>query len=307
MSRRVLLDPRELEQLAETAQHVHHRHRVIRTKLAARREELHLDSRWAPDAQTSARLRALLDAAEQALAPVAAGALQDAATLRRTASLARRADEAPARRLTPEQVTALLAGQRDPVAAAVLEAQLLGGIRRAEDAYVADELEREERGERDAGAGAPAAAGGAAAAAAAVLEVARGELGTREQGDNRTRYGRWFGMDGQPWCAMFVSWAFAKAGHPLPALQSPKGFAGVRAGAEALREKGLLLERPRVGSIWLHRGATWQSDHTGIVTAVHADGSFSTVEGNASDRVLERRHPASEVRSSYGFGWVLGR
>src|SRR5579884_3624378 len=52
------------------------------------------------------------------------------------------------------------------------------------------------------------------AAAAGVGERALAEalrhLGVRESppGSNRTRFGRWFGVDGVPWCAIFVSYCF---------------------------------------------------------------------------------------------------
>ncbi len=51
-----------------------------------------------------------------------------------------------------------------------------------------------------------------------VLEIARGELGQTEQpaGSNRTKYGAWYGLDGNPWCMMFVQWCFAQAGQALP-------------------------------------------------------------------------------------------
>ena len=47
-----------------------------------------------------------------------------------------------------------------------------------------------------------------------VLAVARGELGNTESpaGSNRTKYGKWFGLDGNPWCMMFVMWCFSQAG-----------------------------------------------------------------------------------------------
>lgn len=50
------------------------------------------------------------------------------------------------------------------------------------------------------------------------LAVAHGELGNTESpaGSNRTKYGAWYGLDGQPWCMMFVQWCFAMAGYPLP-------------------------------------------------------------------------------------------
>ena len=50
------------------------------------------------------------------------------------------------------------------------------------------------------------------------LKVAQGELGNTESpaGSNRTKYGAWYGMDGNPWCMMFVQWCFAMAGRQLP-------------------------------------------------------------------------------------------
>ena len=58
-----------------------------------------------------------------------------------------------------------------------------------------------------------------------VLNIARGELGYTEspQGSNRTKYGRWFGRDGNPWCMMFVQWDFAQAGVKLPARTASCG------------------------------------------------------------------------------------
>ena len=39
-----------------------------------------------------------------------------------------------------------------------------------------------------------------------ILDTALAELGYRESpfGSNRTKYGQWYGLDGQPWCVMFV-------------------------------------------------------------------------------------------------------
>ena len=47
-----------------------------------------------------------------------------------------------------------------------------------------------------------------------LLDIARGELGYKETpaNSNRTKYGAWYGLDGQPWCVMFVEWVFAQAG-----------------------------------------------------------------------------------------------
>ena len=52
------------------------------------------------------------------------------------------------------------------------------------------------------------------ASAERVLEIARKEVGTKEHPpeSDRVKYGVWYPANGEPWCAMFVSWVFNKAG-----------------------------------------------------------------------------------------------
>ena len=47
-----------------------------------------------------------------------------------------------------------------------------------------------------------------------MLTIAESQLGYRETAENYTKYGKWYGMDGQPWCAMFVSWCARMSGGP---------------------------------------------------------------------------------------------
>ena len=63
----------------------------------------------------------------------------------------------------------------------------------------------------------------------AALEMARGELGEAEAppGSNHNPYGVWYGMDGQPWCAMFVTWAYELGADELGA-DSPAFVRGSR-------------------------------------------------------------------------------
>ncbi len=37
-----------------------------------------------------------------------------------------------------------------------------------------------------------------------VVEIAKAEIGNRETGNNDNKYGKWYGANNQPWCAMFV-------------------------------------------------------------------------------------------------------
>lgn len=292
MTAKVVLDTAELHELAELVEFTEHRVKAIKVLLAELRPGLHLADRVAPDEAASAQLSAALDACTARLTPLGTALSRDHNHLAEIRRRALAADAGPRRRLPKDEVERLLdalAPTTPPAKLAVLEALLLGGLRRTPV----------RSRQRASAPRTPAPANsGTSAAVRAVVRTARSQLGVRERPNNRTRYGRWYGLDGQPWCAMFVSWVFTKAGHPLPG----RGFAGVRAGAEAFRRRGQLHRTPRVGDIWLHRGPTWQQDHTGIVVAVHPDGSFTTVEGNSSNAVREVRRGRGELARSYGFG-----
>lgn len=118
-----------------------------------------------------------------------------------------------------------------------------------------------------------------------ILSVAVKELGNKEQPaeSNRTKYGKWYGMDGQPWCAMFVSWVFERGGLPLPVIQSQKGFAYCPYGRKYYKRQRQLFSKPKVGDLVFFRfGNSLVSNHVGIVESVNRNGTVTTIEGNTS-------------------------
>lgn len=115
----------------------------------------------------------------------------------------------------------------------------------------------------------------AAAMAKNVLDIARGELGNTESpaGSNRTKYGAWMGLDGQPWCMSFVQWCFDQAGKPLP---HKTGSCSNLLGWYRRYCPERVASDPRPGDIIIYNFG-----HTGIVES--ADGSTITaIEGNTS-------------------------
>jgi hypothetical protein len=46
-----------------------------------------------------------------------------------------------------------------------------------------------------------------------MVNTAISQIGTLEGSNNDNKYGRWFGLNNQPWCAIFVSWCAAKSGN----------------------------------------------------------------------------------------------
>lgn len=139
--------------------------------------------------------------------------------------------------------------------------------------------------------------------------AARPEIGTVEKpaGSNRQKYGVWYGFNGVPWCAIFVSWCMAKAG-----LAAVYRFASVAVSIAAAKagKNGMVWHpntgrnRPKPGWIACKLYSRTQG-HTGIVEAVETTTDV-TIEGNTSggdDRnggiVMRRRRSRS-----FWTGWI---
>lgn len=116
--------------------------------------------------------------------------------------------------------------------------------------------------------------------AARVLSVAREEIGTTEApaGSNRTKYGAWYGMDGNAWCAMFVSWVLDQA--------AITGFrhAYTPYGVDLFKKAGRWYDKPRPGDIAFFDfpDSTYRVQHVGIVVRNNRNGTITTIEGNTS-------------------------
>ena len=124
-------------------------------------------------------------------------------------------------------------------------------------------------------------------------------------------------MNGQPWCAIFISWCANQAG--LLAVSNnvngiiPK-YASVYLGMEWYKEKNRFGVKgsylPKYGDIlFLKTGAS----HTAIVVGYDEDSNkLYTIEGNFSDKVCKVWRYADDSRiTGYGvngsnsFGYVL--
>ena len=108
-----------------------------------------------------------------------------------------------------------------------------------------------------------------------VLNIACGQLGVTESpaGSNRTKYGKWMGLDGQPWCMSFVQWCFDQAGAPLPCRT---GSCSALLRWYRANQPERVAQDPMPGDIVIYRFG-----HTGIVES--ASGSDVTaIEGNTS-------------------------
>jgi len=118
-----------------------------------------------------------------------------------------------------------------------------------------------------------------------IIEIAQAEIGTTEMpaNSNLTKYGKWFGLDAQPWCAIFCSWCYDQAGHPLDPIGFSKGFASVPMALD--RWRGQITKDPKPGDLVIF---DWQKDgkvdHVGLFVEWidQKAGTFQTIEGNTS-------------------------
>jgi Putative peptidoglycan binding domain/CHAP domain len=107
-----------------------------------------------------------------------------------------------------------------------------------------------------------------------VIAVERAELGYAERPTNRTKFGEWYGLDGNPWCDMFQSWALSQAGIPTHQAYTP-------AHAQSFIDQGRWDNDPERGDLVFFNWFGERIDHVEIVTQVEAD-VIHTIGGNTS-------------------------
>ncbi len=112
------------------------------------------------------------------------------------------------------------------------------------------------------------------ATAADVLQVVRSQIGVSEKpaGSNLTPYGQWYGLNGVPWCAIFVSWCLHQAGISLP-IETPKGFHYCPSGVDYFKKQDRWITQDfQPGDIiffdWKPSNGRPEAFHVGIVESV---------------------------------------
>ena len=123
---------------------------------------------------------------------------------------------------------------------------------------------------------------------ATVIGIAREYIGVKESpaGSNRVLFSDWYGIVG-PWCAMFVTYCFVKAGSKAFARGERWAYCPFMLSDARQQKNGLTI----VGTADAAKGDvvlySWKKDgvanHVGIVlTSVDASGNFTAIEGNTS-------------------------
>lgn len=149
------------------------------------------------------------------------------------------------------------------------------------------------------------------ATASQIVNKAASQIGVTEYppDSNKQKYGVWYGMNGQPWCAIFVSWVFAQC----DALDVVGGkFSYCPYWVEYAKEHGMWLgrkEKPQTGDLIFFSNGK-RACHVGIVEKRNGSTSVTTIEGNTSavsndngGAVMRRTRSYGSVGSSW---FILG-
>ena len=145
-----------------------------------------------------------------------------------------------------------------------------------------------------------------------VIEVARADLGYTESpaNSNMTKYGEWYGMNGQPWCVMALAYWFDKAGERMAFFDG-----GKTASCSTLlmwyqnMEQTVPVEEVRVGDIViLNFHGTKDTEHCGLVTAAgEYEGQIVvwTIEGNTSTAQKVNQDNGGIVAEKIRYGYQI--
>jgi len=126
------------------------------------------------------------------------------------------------------------------------------------------------------------------------LEIADGEVGYRGDGNNHTKY--WLdlnpGLNGQPWCACFVSWCLWKAG-VLSAIGGSAMYSCTQMMNKA-KAQGQWASNPVVGSLAIYDFGSGSPAHVEFV--VGTGSSLTCIGGNTSgDYVARKTRSKSDI------------
>jgi len=136
-----------------------------------------------------------------------------------------------------------------------------------------------------------------------ILELARSQLGYKEESGNRNKYAKYFDTEawqwfntkkqGADWCAVFICWLFCMIMGPEAArvfLGCPAPEDNCAAGVKYLwgymKNKGYKIDKKtgQPGDVIFLNTKKSSCGHVGIIDEVK-DGKYITIEGNKSNKV----------------------
>ena len=112
------------------------------------------------------------------------------------------------------------------------------------------------------------------------------DLGYTEGSNNDTKFGKWYGLNNQPWCAMSASKKYFDAGMITAIANTKKGFASCDAWMKYLAKNNQLVPigQAKAGDVvFFQFDEDAEPDHVGIVKGNNATLKYMYCwEGNTS-------------------------
>ena len=119
-----------------------------------------------------------------------------------------------------------------------------------------------------------------------IKELCDKQLGYTEGANNDTIFGKWYGLNNQPWCAMAASKIFFDAGAIASVANTKKGFASCDAWLKYLTKNNQLVpvgQAKRGDLVFFQFDQDAEPDHVGIVKYHNTRLRYLQVyEGNTS-------------------------
>lgn len=107
--------------------------------------------------------------------------------------------------------------------------------------------------------------------------------GTSQGSSNYTEYAKWYGLPGQPWCAMLISWCARQTGIPTSIIKN-SAVASIDSFGVTYHSRASGYTPVPGDLIVFGSSGSNSGEHIGIVVKV-ANGKVYTIEGNSSNRV----------------------
>lgn len=142
-----------------------------------------------------------------------------------------------------------------------------------------------------------------------ILNIARKEIGTHDDGHGNVKYNTWYyghpvSGNGFAWCVVFVQWVFEKAGLTLPHLTA--SCSSLLSWYKAY-EPDCVVKRPAPGDLvifdWPNTNA--KTDHIGIVESVRGS-ELVTIEGNTGIGGKNESNGGKVMRRNRNMKYVVG-
>ena len=115
-----------------------------------------------------------------------------------------------------------------------------------------------------------------------IVEIAKKEVGFKEGLNNDTKYGKWYKLNNQPWCMMFVQWCADQAGEgkKITRTASCQEFEAWAKRNDLIVATNLVQEGDILLFDFDHSG---KSEHTGFALGYNKNTHLiDTVEGNTA-------------------------